>query len=173
MSKEFPQILTEWQFEGFNAYIVCPHLYGKFLSDSWAGKFNKNNIENLVQKLVLEKNIDENKIYIIGFSLGGQGALYMAHELSEIFDKCVVISGYPINSKLLKAKIPTIGYVGTTKKGEDVNSFSFMNYRFTKIFGKEKLFILPYSHNKMPYAVFALDEDKNNRSDVIEWLLEG
>lgn len=96
----------------------------------------------------------------------------MAYELSEIFDKCVVISGYSLESKFLEAKIPTIGYVGTIKEGEDKNSFSFMNYRFVKIFGKENLLILPFSHNKMPYAVFTLDEDKNNRSDVIEWLLE-
>lgn len=57
--------------------------------------------------------------------MGGQGALYMAHELPEYFSKCVVLSGYNSGVDISEISIPTIGFVGTRAAGEDGASVNY------------------------------------------------
>ena len=42
---------------------------------------------------------------------------------------------------------------------------------FVSYYGRENLHILKTSHGGVPSSAFGEDKDKNNKSDLIEWLL--
>ena len=162
--------LGEWELEGFNAYIICPQLSGSFNTGRWNKESTKNNLQTLLDKFIEEHNIDQNQIFVVGHSLGGQGALYMAHQLPEYFSRCVVLSGYNPGIEISEITIPTIGITGTQRAGEDGGSISYMKNYCQKTFGEEKIFFIEASHGGIPKAAFNLDSDEDMRSDVVEWL---
>ena len=171
LNQGLPNALSNWTLEGFNAYILCPQLIGKWNSDSWNNNNSKENLQTLIDKFIEEHNIDINNIIISGHSLGGQGALYMAHQLPEYFSKVVVLSGYHPRIDIEEIAIPTIGYVGMSNTGEDHASIYYMHGDFADVFGEESVFDIKSSHGSLPLTAFNEDKDSNNRSDIIEWML--
>ena len=174
-NRGLPAVMEEWKLEGFNAYIVCPQLKGSWNTGTWNNDTSKDYLRSLIDRYIEEYNVDPDNIIIIGHSLGGQGALYMANRLPEYFSRCVVLSGYnPSTSKtkivLTSITIPTIGFVGKTDSGEDNTSVSYMKGHFVPAFGEENCFSIKTSHGGVPKVVFNLDENNNNRSDLIEWM---
>jgi pimeloyl-ACP methyl ester carboxylesterase len=172
VQRGLPQVLNNWVLEGFNAYVLCPQLAGNFGYGSWSVNYSADNLRILLDSFIEKYNVDTNNIIIVGHSLGGQGALYMAHQLSEYFSKCVVLSGYPVSVDISEITIPTIGYVGTARAGEDQTSIDYMVNKFVPVFGESNMFTIATSHANLPNAVFNEDKDNNNRSDVIEWMFE-
>lgn len=169
-NRGLPAVMKEWKLEGFNAYIVCPQLKGSWNSGRWNNTTSRDYLQALIDKYIDECNVDPDNIIIIGHSLGAQGALYMAHELPEYFSRCVVLSGYAPGTDNTKITIPTIGFVGKTDSGEDSASVSYMRGQFVPAFGEENCFSIKTSHGGVPKVVFNLDENNNNRSDLIEWM---
>lgn len=172
MQKGLPKVMSSWNLEGFNSYIICPHLSGKWNVGRWNAKTAKENLQALIDSFVKENNVDTENILIVGHSLGGQGVLYMAHELPGYFSKGVVLSGYTPGINIEEIDIPMVGFVGTTNAGEDGASVSYMKNYFAKAFGEENLFSISTSHGLVPEKAFNIDSDENNRSDIIEWFLE-
>lgn len=173
MTKSLPSVFSNWELEGFNAYVVCPHLSGRFGYSHWAAGYCEDNLRSLIASLCEEYNIDPNRIYIGGASLGGIGAQHMAVKMSDIFSKCVVFNGYPTASiDINSIAIPTRGYVGSYFFGEDNHSVLYMTTQLAKVIGEENIYQLDCSHSDLPRAAFNLDEDGNNHSDIIEWLFE-
>jgi len=168
-----PLTINMWLTDGFDAYVLCPHLTGKWNISVWNYIYSADNLKLLLDKFISEHNVDTGNIVIVGHSLGGQGALYMAHQLPEYFSKCVVLSGYPAGIDISEIKIPTIGYVGQYNCGESRDSINYMMNYFAPVFGEENTFSIPTSHGKLPFVVFNQDVDDNNRSDVIEWMFDG
>jgi predicted esterase len=168
-----PLAINVWLTDGFDAYILCPHLTGKWNSGVWHDKYTADNLQALLDKFISEHNVDTNNVVIVGHSLGGHGALYMAHQLPEYFSKCVVLSGFQVWINISEITIPTIGYVGLRGYGESVGSVNYMNGYFARVFGEENVFQIPTSHGSLPLVVFHQDLDNNNRSDIIEWMFDG
>ena len=167
-----PGALTDWNLYGFNAYVVCPHLVGKYAS-TWYNSNSKNNLHNLLNKLTSELNIDKSKIIITGHSLGGQGALYMAQQSPNYYSAMVVFSGYhPIVDISNIKNLPSRGYVGTVAAGEDSASYSYMVNYFAKNFGEKSLYVINTGHGNLPKKVMKLDENNDGKSDVVEWMLK-
>lgn len=166
-----PLVLNNWTLEGFNAYVLCPQLIGQWDSGSWNNPNAKDNLRILIDKFINEYNVDTDKIIITGHSLGGQGALYMAHQLPEYFSKLVMLSGYPPNINIAEILIPAIGYVGQSSYGEDFSTIQYTHGDFANVFGEENVFSIATYHGNLPNAVFNEDKDGNNRSDVVEWML--
>ena len=167
----FYYIMNNWNTEGFNAYVVYPQLYGNFYDNVWCSKTSKNNLKNLIEHLIATEKIDPQRIVIAGSSLGAQGAQYMAHEMPEYISAQVVISGYHPQVDMSEVTMPTIAYIGTKEKGEAQGSINYTYGYFKSVFGNEKIIELPTSHGALPEVVFALDENGDNRSDIIEWML--
>lgn len=165
-----PKVLNNWQGEGFNAYVVCPHLRGDWNTGRWNTEEAKENLQKLLEKFIAEHNVDTDNIIIIGHSLGGQGSLYMAHELSTYFSRCVVLSGYWPGTENSEIAIPAVGYVGTTSAGEDESSINYMQTYFEPVFGTENFFSIQASHGDVPKIAFGFDRNQNNRSDLLEWM---
>ena len=170
-NKFLVKMFHEWQLEGFNAYILFPHLAGKGYSESWSNKTSAQKLFDLIDKLIAELNIDTDKIIIEGHSLGGQGALYMAAHERAYFSAVVPISGYYSEAKLENIKIPIRGYIGTTSAGESSVSVNYMRSIFKNTFGIEKLYERNVSHDDIPKTAFTEDLNHDNKSDLIEWML--
>lgn len=162
--------MEKWKHEGFNSYILCPQLAGNYNTGRWNKETTRDNLQTLLDKFIAEHNIDTERIFIVGHSLGGQGALYMAHELPEYFSRCVVLSGYNSGIDISEIIIPTIGFVGTESAGEDTTSVNYMKNYFRETFGHDNTFFIETSHGGVPNAAFNIDSDDDNRSDLIEWL---
>lgn len=163
--------MNKWRRQGFNAYVICPHLSGSYNTARWNRESTKENLQKLLDQIIDEYNIDPERIIVVGHSLGGQGALYMAHELPEYFSRCVVLSGYNPGIDISEIKIPTIGFVGTENAGEDAGSVSYMKTYFMEVFGDENTHFFETSHSGIPSAVFSFDTDDDDKSDVVEWML--
>lgn len=163
--------MNKWRRQGFNAYVICPHLTGSYNTGRWNKESTKDNLQELLDKFIKDHNIDLDRIIVVGHSLGGQGALYMAHELPEYFSRCVVLSGYNPGIDISEIEIPTIGFVGTENAGEDAGSVSYMKKYFMEVFGDENTFFFETSHSGIPNAVFSFDTDDDDKSDLVEWML--
>lgn len=171
LNNGLPKVLTNWSFEGFNAFVLCPHLKGEWNPGAWYLPTSKDNLKNLLDKFISEHNVDTDKIIITGHSLGGQGAMYMAHELPGYFSRLAVLSGYGPNIDISEIDIPTIGYVGMVYYGEAKASVRYMTNSFMPQFGEENTHWLCSSHGNLPMMAFNEDKDSNNRSDLVEWML--
>ena len=164
-------VMNNWELEGFNCYILCPHLAGDWWANRWNKTESEDNLKALLDWFIDNYNVDTENIIIMGHSLGGQGALYMAHQLQEYFSKCVVLSGYTSGIDNSEIKIPTIGYVGKSASGEDSASESYMKKYFETVFGEDYTFFINASHGGVPKRAMKFDENENGRSDLIEWML--
>lgn len=165
------KVMNTWRRQGFNAYVICPQLAGNYNTGRWNKESTRDNLQALLDKFIEEHNINLDRIIVVGHSLGGQGALYMAHQLPEYFSRCVVLSGYNPGIDISEIKIPTIGFVGLESAGEDSESVSYMKKYFMEVFGDENTFFFETSHGGIPSAVFSFDTDDDNKSDLIEWML--
>ena len=170
-NKGLPHVLNNWTLKGFNAYVICPQLTGKWNRGAWCFPEPKEYLQNLIDKFISEHNVDTEKIIITGHSLGAQGAMYMAHELPEYFSKLVIFSGYWTDVDITEIDIPTIGYIGMVYYGEDSASVSYMANNFEPAFGEENMFWVRASHGNLPYVAFNEDKDGDGHSDVVEWML--
>ena len=56
--------------------------------------------------------------------------------------------------------------------GEDDTSYKYATKTFASTFGNDKLTIVNSGHGSVPKVVFAIDNDKDNKSDLIEWMLK-
>lgn len=162
-------VISESELSNFDAYVLSPHLVGETY---WAQSKVKRELVKLLDKFISEHNVDKDNIVLIGGSLGGQGAIYMAANMPEYFSKVVVISGYnpTPGKKCPNIEIPTIGYIGTKEAGEDTKSINDMKNSFAAQVGEENIKVVEASHSNMPKEVYNIDEDGNGKSDVIEWL---
>ena len=167
----FVKEMMNWSLDGFNAYVVCPQLKGKWNTSTWNNETALNYLDSLVNHLKACYNINTKKIYIAGHSLGAQGALYMASKRPTVYAACVPLSGYNPGVDISNIKIPTIGYVGAVSAGEDSSSVSYMNSYFAKQFGNDALRTIVTSHGNLPKDAFIEDENNDNKSDLIEWML--
>lgn len=167
-----PAVMSTWSLEGFNAYILCPHLKGDFNSGRWNCQTARNYLQVLIDRVVAEYNIDAKNIIIMGHSLGGQGALYMANQLPVYFSKCIPLSGYTSGIDNKEIDIPTIGYVGKTNSGEDSTSVYYMKNYVAAVFGENSCFFINASHGDLPKKALEIDVNNNNRSDMIEWMFD-
>ncbi len=167
---EFARIMKEWKLDGFNAYVLRPHLGGNFGGD-WCNEYTLNHLNNLIDKVIREKNINTDKIMLAGDSLGGRGAIYVAYYGQDRYSSVVVFSGYYAPVDMSKIKIPIRGYVGTPAIGEDMDSYNFMLGMFKNHYGADKVFVKYASHGAVAKATFAEDTNNDNKFDLMEWMM--
>ena len=151
-----------------NAYVLCPQLAGPFHPGRWNNDVAAQHIDDIVDGFISTHNIDTNRIYIIGHSLGGQGALYIASKLNK-FAACVTLSPYNPGCNLSTLPSTTISIAGTAKKGEDSASISYAN-SLKSTLGENNVIFIESSHGQLPEILLSVDENNNQFSDFLEWL---
>lgn len=156
-----PGVLKNWKLEGFNAYVLCPQTS----QNAW--RKDKSNVDKLVKKIIKEKNINTKKIILVGHSMGGYGVYEIANGNAKFYSALTIMSGYNTAVPLGQfTKTPIRGYIGTSDSVDNHMTGPFVNY-----FGKKKLFWVTATHGGVPKAAFTLDENKDKKSDLIEWML--
>ena len=167
----FLRYMENWKLEGFNAYILCPLLK----HGSWNSQTSKKQVYTLIDKILEEKNIDTDKIILAGHSLGAQGIFNIADGKSDFYSALVFLSPYkatPSTIDITQFKnVPLIGYVGTVEAGEDDTSYRYAIRTFANTYGKDKLIVVNTGHGNVPKYAFNIDSNRDNKSDLIEWML--
>lgn len=176
IKRGLPAALENWgELDGFDAYIVCPQMTGKWkYFAGWQTETNRKNLDNILADVLARNPIDTEKIIIAGHSIGGRGAITNAlHNVNEFdYYKVVAISGFVEDYDLQFFKELDIRfYTGKIATGENEGVYYHNVRKMTKYFGEENLFIVDGSHADSPVKAFLLDEDGNNKSDLIEWML--
>ena len=157
------EVINNWKLDGFNAYVLCPHAAGKWKSGLWVTEKNANNVYNLIDKFIKENNVDKNKIILVGHSQGGRGVLYIPSVRPNYFSALVALSAFdPVNDISGLKHIPAKGYS---------EGYGYMQTTFAETFGKENYMDIMTSHGDIPNKAFNLDENKDNKSDLVEWML--
>ena len=168
----FLSYMKDWKLEGFNAYIVCPLLK----HGNWNNQPNKARVYTLVYKILKEKNIDTDKIILAGHSMGAQGIFNIADGKSDFYSALVFLSPYKATPSTIDINqfknVPLIGYVGTVEAGEDETSYKYATKTFSNTYGSDKMIIVNSSHGALPKKVFNIDNNKDNKSDLVEWMLK-
>lgn len=156
--------LNSWTLDGFNAYVLCP------ISPSYSWSNSKNAVYDLINKIVKEKNINPNRIILVGHSMGAMGVFQVADGKSNFFSSYAILSGYGSNVDLNQFKNKNVKiYVGNPSYGEDTTSYNYTNSTLKSYFGNVE--VLNTSHGGLPKTVFNLDRNNNHKSDLIEWML--
>lgn len=163
--------LNRWKLDGFNAYVACPQLYSDYNTNAWMKDAAVGHIAELIEHLTNKYNIDTSRIILCGHSLGGQGSTYIASKLPNTFSCVAVLSGYNCWAGELPIDAPVIGYVGTPAAYEDENSYYYMVNKFKEEYPDATVNVMNVSHGEVPYYAFTSDVDKDNKSDLIEWML--
>ena len=166
------------EFEKFNAYILCPQWTRTGVRNwQYAGWHNEGvraGLDLVLADVISKHNINTEKIIISGHSMGGRGAICNALHNKNDFEyyKVATVSGFLDNMDMPYIKDLNIRfYTGMPATGEYSGIYSYNTRTMTELFGEENLFIVEGSHGNSPVAAFLLDEDSNNRSDLIEWML--
>ena len=165
-----PAVMENWTLEGFNAYVLCAQLSAPFNNGTWNNPTSMGYVKDLLDSFISEHNVDRSKVYILGHSLGAVGSVYMAHEMPEYFAACVAMCPYYQGFDITEIEIPVMAYVGSPGGGEDEISYRYA-LKISDALGDDSVTVFPTSHGGVPKMAFNLDEDKNNRSDLLEWLL--
>lgn len=165
--------MRNWSLEGFNAYVLFPHLTGGFKDSSWDNNKTANNVINLINYIIEEYNIDESRIIIQGSDIGSLGAFYIADYKEDFFSSVVAIS--PENSKAKLTELmhgtPVRCYVGSQDYGEKVDSVKYAFGRVAGVFGIDSVMQRHVSHEEIPVIAFREDLNEDGKSDLIEWIL--
>ena len=165
-----PAVMENWTLEGFNAYVLCAQLSAPFNNGTWNNPTSMGYVKDLIDIFISEHNVDRSKVYILGHSLGAVGSVYMAHEMPEYFAACVAMCPYYQGFDITEIEIPVMAYVGSPGGGEDEISYRYA-LKISDALGDDSVTVFPTSHGGVPKMAFNLDEDGNNRSDLLEWLL--
>ena len=162
-----PNVLNNWSLYGFNAYVLCPIA----TSGSWLNI--RTQVYNLIEEIIDEKNINTNKIILVGHSMGGIGVQHIADNNSSYFSSLVILSGYNASNVDLNqfSGMPIRAYAGDKDTGEDLASYNYTVNNFASVFGTESYRILQTYHGGVPNMAFNLDENNDNKSDLVEWML--
>ena len=162
----FPKALSEWELDGFHAYILCPQNAGGY----WKGQNKKDAIMDVIKTVQNELPIDENRISVVGHSSGGGGAMYINARSNGYFCAVVPISAVmstPDEKNLCGAKIRA--YLAN---GDGTGNLKiYFDGYLRKVVEKEQCFVINSTHLDSSEKAFKLDANKDNKSDLMEWIL--
>ena len=76
----------------FDGYVLFPHSANGF----WANSTVQRRSVEIIQKMIAEYNVDQNRVIAAGLSSGGKGTWHAINEWPEVFASAIAISGAPI-----------------------------------------------------------------------------
>ena len=166
LTADYMQVFNNWDVNGFNAYVLCPHLSFGWTTYLWDCERAETFVLELIEEFCQQYPVDRDNIAVIGYSSGAVGAMYYAERHPELFSKLAVISApYEGNVNMKNITIPVIGFTEISERFH-----CFMGFDFVRAFGKENLVRYSVDHTNLPDTVFKTDADESGGSDLIEWL---
>ncbi len=145
-----------------DAYVLAPQCPEQLY-------WNSEELYVLIQSVVRQNNIDTNRIYLTGFSMGAWGTWNMAYQYPNLFAAIVPVAGYvdriPMIEKCKLAHLPMRIFHGLQDSVVDVY-YSIKIYNHLKDCNKNiELNILPnVNHDTFKYVY--------ETRDIYDWLLK-
>lgn len=123
-----------------------------------------DSVAEFVQRVASTYAVDRQRIYLVGYSMGGQGAWQTAAEFPELFAAIVPIAGggEPQTAKSL-VTLPIWAFHGATDNVVSASHTENMIHAVREAGGKPKMTILPGAGHGICKEVCV-------RSDLWEWL---
>lgn len=145
--KEFPFIIVSPQ---------CP------LNQRW----NVDDLIALLDEVIKKYNVDENRIYVTGLSMGGNGTWKLAAEIPNRLAAIVPICGWgdPF-AAMLSGKLPVWVFHGAKDQVVPISSSEMMVETMKRLGAEVKFTVYPEANHD------AWTETYNN-PEVYEWLLQ-
>lgn len=152
-------------------YIAC-----RGITDTWDLHFQKDSYvlyDRLIKNMIANYNADPNRVYLLGFSAGGDGVYQILPRMADRFAAGNMSSGHPNGVKLINlANCPISIQVGV----RDYYSRSAMRSVRAAEFEKTlteyaEVFDLPYEHRVLvhvPAGHNYVDFDRGASSQVLE-----
>ena len=163
-------VMNKWTLDGFNAYVVTPHLSYGFDTGLWMKPKAVEYLSAVLDELTSLYNIDTDRIILCGHSLGGQGSTFIASNMPGTFSCVAVLSGYNCYMDL-PIDVPVCGYVGASAYGEDSTSYNYMVGKFTEEYPDAEVTVFNTTHCGVVVKAFTQDLNQDNKSDLVEWML--
>ena len=153
----YPEYIADGK--NYNFMVVAP-----ILAANDCGAFSSKNVMKIINDLKAKYPIDEDRIIVTGFSMGGVCALWMVRDYPNFFSACIPVSAN--NTGYLKQFDTTNiwAFNGQNDKVAPASAIEEMiksakkgnpDHKFTKVTGEGHL---------LTYHVY-------ERKDVIEWML--
>jgi predicted peptidase len=98
----FMQSVVEPALRSWGAVIVAPDVPDR----SWETARSERVLLSLLERVFAEHTIDEARVLVTGFSMGGGGTWYMAARHPEVFDGAIVLAGSPEERDVASVSIP-------------------------------------------------------------------
>lgn len=121
------------QLDQIDAYILAPQCP----TDKY---WEPHGLMQLIEKVIVEKNIDRSRVYLTGLSMGAWGAWNLAYSYPNTFAALIPIAGFVDRIALVEnckiAHIPTRIYHGVLDDVVDPN-YSIEIYKKLKICAKD------------------------------------
>lgn len=157
--------LRDCDLQNFNGYIICP--YGTGQSPSWANEEKETQIRSTLESFSQTHNVDTDRISLVGHSAGGTGVEYLADEMSDIFSRAVILSGFDSTGNLANSSVETKAYVGEYDYEESKN---FTTKTLASAIGNDNVQVVKgATHSDLPKKVFYMDLDGDGKADILEF----
>lgn len=163
--------------KGFNGIVLCP------LKDDayWSNENTANKVIQMTQSAIDKYNIDASRVTLVGFSLGGLGALYLEKQCEEqgkdLFSKMAIISPSEIDKSsytrlnsisMSDYEIPAMVYSGDAQNDP-------CYYNAKSLLGENSAELNVVSdvyHGKVANQLMRMDLDNDGCADMIKWLYQ-
>ena len=107
-----PKEVNDEQWEEMSVYYIMYLTYGVYVAprgvrDTWDTHFNPESYplyDRLIQDMILTRDVDPNRVYLLGFSAGGDGVYAVAPRMADRFAGANTSSGHPNGVSMLNMK---------------------------------------------------------------------
>ncbi len=143
----------------FECITVSPQCPGDSI---WTAEIRT--LKTFIDDIVKEYNIDENRIYLTGLSMGGYGTWYMAMTYPEMFAAIAPVCGGGLPWYAGVLKMPVWAFHGAVDSVVSVEESKNMVREINKTGGNAKLTVFEnVDHDSWNYAY---------TDELIEWILK-
>ena len=162
--------MSNYNLMGFNAYVVIPHMTGKWNTGNWQNETAATNIKTVIDTCIKYYNIDINRIIIAGHGIGAQGSMYIAASLPNTFSDIIVFDGSNPGINISNIDANTIGYVTKQYSNENNHGMRYMLSDFATTFGHNRVITLNTTYHELSTIMVTMDNNSNHKPDILERL---
>ena len=101
-------------------------LFPNGINNQWdiSGTRDINFVKALIDKMVTQYQIDRNRVYLGGFSMGGMFTYHAMNQIPDLIAAFVPVSGYPMGGATANANVRPLPILHIHGTGDDVCVFS-------------------------------------------------
>ena len=119
-AEKFRNAVLRGEFDG---YVLFPHSANGF----WANSTIQRRSVEIIQKMIADYHVDENRVIAAGLSSGGKGTWHAIEEWPKVFASAIAISGAPVKYSrpdLIRSYVEIPIWMSNGGKDDDPSPFT-------------------------------------------------